>query len=101
MAKFAKRIILALFVLILAASLAVMCLTLEAQSVTGKKWTVVMTMKPPKENPLVPQPEIRFYIVVEGDGEGEAAINAHKHMSELLTTQAAERLQFLEAQQKK
>lgn len=89
-----------LAILILAIAL-VLCLSAEAQSVTGKKWVVVMTMRPPKDNPLQPQPEIRFNLIVDGDGEGQAAINAHKYLSELLTTNAGERLLFLEAQQRK
>lgn len=103
MKKFARDIIITLFVLVLAASMAILLLNADvnAQSITGKKWTVVMTMKPARDNPFPPAPEVRLYVVVDGETEGQAAINAHKFLSELLTTNAQERLMYLESQQKK
>ena len=72
----------------------------EAQSLTQRNWTVVFRVKA-KANDFPPPPELRIYVVVDGATEGEAAINAHRYLSGLLTTNAAENLLFLEAQQKK
>src|SRR5262245_2598737 len=101
MRKFAGSMAFAFFVLILAAAIAIFLISLaEAQSVTGKQWAVVFKFKAPK-NSLLPPPEIRINLLVDGDTEGEAAINANKQIGELLTIEAQERLQFIEAQQKR
>lgn len=47
-----------------------------------------------------PGPDCRIYVSVNGSQEGEAAIAAHKYLSEKLTTHAAEKLVYLEAQRK-
>jgi len=99
MMKLAKRLALVFFVLVLAASLAILCLTAEAQAVAPHKWVVTFTFraKPANEGP---DPEVRLYVLVTSATEGQAAINAHKALSEKLTTNAIERLEFLEAARK-
>lgn len=47
-----------------------------------------------------PGPDARIYVSVNAAQEGEAAIAAHKFLSEKLTTHAAEKLVYLEAQRK-
>jgi hypothetical protein len=80
--------------------LALLTFQAHGQSITKNKWVVVFTLKDPKDKPFPPGPDMRINLLVDGNTEGEAAINAHKHMSEILTTQAIERLVFVEAQRK-
>ena len=86
----------ATLIVVALASLAVWCFSTEAQSVTGRKYTVTFKFKQPN----VQEPDTRIYVLVDAPNEGEAAIRAYKHLSERLTTTATEKLEFLEAQQK-
>lgn len=102
MFKLAKRLALAFFILVLAASLAILCLLAndaEAQAVAPHKWVVTFTFKQKPANEI-PDPDMRIYVVVTTATEGQAAINAHKALAEKLTTNAVERLEFLEAARK-
>lgn len=100
--KFTKRIVTVFFIILLAAVMAILLLNADvnAQSLTGPSWAVVFRFKPRPAHEG-PEPDIRLHIHVDGRTEGEAAINAHKALSEKLTSQATERLDFLEAQQKR
>jgi len=101
--KFAKSMTFAFLILVIVASLAIFIIGMSsasAQSATGSAWTVVFKFKPkPLNEPA--GPDIRIYIMVDAKTEGEAAINAHKAISERLTAQAADALEFLESQQKR
>ncbi len=66
------------------------------QSVTGKTWTVVMRFKD-----MAGEPDTRIYIYINADTEGQAAINANKFLYEKLQPGAYDKLQYVEAQQKK
>lgn len=106
--KFSKRIIAVFFVLVLAASLAILCLVAEARQsceepqpevapqATGKEWTVVFKLKD-----AATEPQSRFYIVVRSETEGGAAIDASKFLYDKLQPGPYSNLVYLEAQQKK
>jgi hypothetical protein len=97
--KFLCKAGLALLLIFAAAVVAMLlCIPAEGQSVTKPQYTVTFRFKPQAN--IQVQPEARIYILVDASTEGEAAINAHKFISEKLTTNAAENLQFLEAQRK-
>lgn len=101
MKRFAGSMIFAVFALVLAASIAIFLISAaEAQSATAAAYTVVFKFKAkPLNEPA--GPDIRIYILVDAKTEGEAAINAHKALSERLTAQATDALEFLESQQKR
>ena len=82
--------------ILLVASVLVWCLSADAQSVTGKKFTVTFRFKQGN----VPEPEVRVYILIDAKNDGDAAIEAYKRLAEKLTVAAQEKLEFLEAQQK-
>lgn len=65
-------------------------------AVARHTWTVSFKFKQKPANEI-PDLETRIYVVVSTATEGQAAINAHKALSEKLTTNAIERLEFLEA----
>lgn len=93
-----RLIALALVVFLVGALGALLCIPVDAQErVTDPEFTVVFQFK--KND--VPQPFVRIYVLVKARTEGEAAIKAHRAMSEKLTTQAADQLEYIEAQQKK
>ena len=86
-------------IIVLLASIAVWCLSTEAQGlVIDPYWTCVFEFKQQIDNP---QPLTRIYIHVNGKTEGQAAISAHKSITDRLTTHAQEQLVFVEAQLKK
>lgn len=94
-----RKLIATVLVVFLACAVgALLCIPLDAQErVTDPDWTVVLQFK--KND--VPQPFVRIYVLVKARTEGEAAIKAHRFMSEKLTTQAADQIEYMEAQQKK
>jgi hypothetical protein len=94
-----RRLIALVLIIFLVGTLgALSTIPLDAQErVTDPEWTVVLQFK--KQD--VPQPFVRIYVLVKARTEGEAAIKAHSHMAEKLTTQAAAALEYMEAQQKK
>jgi hypothetical protein len=94
-AKYLRDIAVVFLILILIA-IGALWLAADAQSVTGKKFTVTFRF----EQGNVLEPETRIYVLVDADNEGSAAIKAFKHLSEKLTVQACEKLKFQEAQQK-
>lgn len=100
MKSLVAKLVATFFIIILAASLAILCLCADAQSTTGPQWTIVFRFKPkPLNEPA--DPDIRIYVLVDGTTEGGAAINAHKALAEKLTAQSADRLEFVESQRKK
>lgn len=96
MGKFSLKTLALVAAVVLAASCIVFLFDAEAQSVTGRKFTVTFMFKQPN----VPEPDTRIYVLVDAANDGDAAIKAYKHLSEKLTTTATERLIFLEAQRK-
>ena len=94
--KLAPKLVVATLIVLVIASLAVWCFSTEAQSVTGRRYTVTFRFKQPN----VPEPDTRIYVLVDAPNEGEGAIRAYKHLAEKLTMNAQEKLEFLEAQQK-
>ena len=94
--KYMRDIAVVFLIIVAIATVAMCCLTSEAQSVTGKKWTVTYRF----EQGNVLEPETRIYVLVDAENEGSATIKSYKHLSEKLTTQATEKLKFLEAQQR-
>lgn len=98
--KFAKKTFLAALLIFAAAVVGmIVCIPVEGQSVSQQKHTVVFRFRPQANN-IQAQPEVRIYVLVDGTTEGEAAINAHKFISEKLTTNAQENLVYLECQKK-
>lgn len=96
--KYLSRVTVAYVAIVIAAIVAMCYLTADGQSVSQQKHTVVFRFKPQAN--LQAQPEVRIYVLVDGATEGEAAINAHKFISEKLTTNAQENLVYLESQKK-
>ena len=92
-----KLMAVALVVFLACALGALLCIPLDAQErVTDPDFTVVFQFKKNDS----PQPFVRIYVLVKARTEGEVAIKAHRFMAEKLTTQAADQLEFQEAQQK-
>jgi len=101
MKKFVGSTVFAFFILVLAASIAIFLISIaDAQSAAGSAWTVVFRFKSKPLNEA-PDPDIRIYVLVDGKTEGEAAINAHKALSDKLIAQAADRLEYVESQAKR
>jgi hypothetical protein len=96
--KFLGKAGLALLLIFAAAVVAMLlCIPAEGrEKKTQPQWTVVFGF----HQGNVPGPDVRIYVLVNGTVEGEAAIAAHKHLSEKLTVQAAEKLMYLESQRK-
>ncbi len=97
--KLTKRLVTVFFIVVLAASLAILCLVAddaEAQAVAPRRYVVVFSFKQ-KAAHEIPDPETRIYVVVVASTEGGAAIAAHKSLAEKLTAQSTDRLEFLEA----
>ena len=94
-----KLLAVALVVFLVGALGAVLCIPVDAQErVTDPFWTCVFEFKPSNDTPM---PLTRIYVFVSGKTEGQAAINAHKSLCEMLTTHAQGRLVFVESQVKK
>lgn len=95
--KFMLRVVAVVIGIFLAAcTAAIFLVPAEAQSVTRKKYTATYMFEPGN----VPGPDVRIYVLVDADNEGDAAIKSYRCLAEKLTIGATEKLKFLEAQQR-
>lgn len=97
--RYLRDIAVVFLILVIVASIAVWCLSTEAQAtgpVTGNEYTIVFRLKPQASEGI--KPEVRVYVVANGTTEGEAIITGYKYLAEKFTVQATEQLQYLEVQ---
>ncbi len=95
--KYLAKIVAAFLAIVVAATVAMCCLTTDAQEKkTQPQYVVVFMFKVGN----VPGPDCRINVLVNAWQEGDAAIAAHKFLTEKLTTNAAENLVYLECQRK-
>lgn len=95
-----RKLAIATIIVFAAGIAAVLAIPLEAQQppkVTDPEYTVVFTFK--KKTAV--DSLCRIYILVSAKTEGEAAIRAHKYLSERLSVAAVEDIDFQEAQLRK